>query len=146
MIGGEDDSRLVDKNVPLNVPMEDAPGLVDKSFSEFVDVFLANAEVIYNVLEAETHLHQYQLIGKLVSVAIRRMPYRNDGVVSTFSEKLESVFLSNKLRKANDEYTENLRQDETLEKEKREQSKGKLTEESSNKAENKEEKRIGDHF
>lgn len=82
MIGGEDDPRLVDKNVPLNVPMEDAPGLVKSSFSEFVDSFLTDAEVIYKTLEAEDHRHQYQLIGNFVSVAIRRLPYLkvNDGI------------------------------------------------------------------
>ncbi len=59
-----------------NVQMEDAPLLVDKTFSEFVDEFLANAEHIYKTLEAETHKSQYCLIGNSISVAIRRLPYK----------------------------------------------------------------------
>lgn len=72
----EDDPRLTDKNIPENVPMEDAPGLIDKSFGDFVDEFLRYAGVIYETLEAEDHKHQYCLIGNLISVAIRRLPYK----------------------------------------------------------------------
>ncbi len=75
MIGGEDDPRLVDKNVPLYVPMEDAPGLIDKSFEDFVDEFLYHAEVIYRALEAEDHRLFYMLLGKTVEVKIRRLSY-----------------------------------------------------------------------
>lgn len=121
MIGGEDDPRLVDKNVPLNTPlnalsnkhMEDAPMLIDKSFSEFVDVFLANAEVIYRTLEAENHQHQYQLVGNSISVAIRRLPY---------------IKTANTLKGANDEYIKNLRKNEALEREIRDKRQAEQTE------------------
>ncbi len=99
----EDDPRLVDKNVPNYVPdkvcMEDAPMLIDKSFSEYVDVFLAAAEVIHKTLEAETHKHQYQLIGNTISVAIRRLPY---------------IKLASNLKRENDEYTKNIEKNEAL--------------------------------
>ena len=80
MIGGEDDPRLVDKNVPNFVgkykfiPMEDAPGLIEKTFVQFVEQFIEDAELIYNTLEAETHKHDYMLLGRTVDVTIKRLP------------------------------------------------------------------------
>lgn len=76
----DDDPKLnkaVNKFVKaFNVPMEDVPGLIDKSFGEFVDTFLESAETIFKTLEAETEKSQYQLIGNTISVAIRRLPYK----------------------------------------------------------------------
>ncbi len=105
MIGGEDDPRLVDKNVPDyvdEVHMEDVKGLVDQTFEEFVNEFLRCAEVIYKTLEAEDHRHQYQLVGNTVSVAIRRLPY---------------VKMADQLKKENHEYFKNCKQNEKVEEE-----------------------------
>ncbi len=102
----EDDPRLVDKGVPDYVPvmdsekvhMEDAPGLIDSSFGQFVDVFLANAEVIYRTLEAEDHRSTYTLMGNTIEIIIHRLAHT---------------------KKEKDEYTKNYSKNEKVERESR---------------------------
>ncbi len=129
MIGGEDDPRLVDKNVPDYVPdfmdkviadaeehvhMEDAPGLVDSTFMEYIDLFISGAEMIYQTLEAEDHRHFYKLLGKTVDITIQRLP---------------------RAREENDKRNEDHGQNEKVGKEEGDKSKRESEEESSNEAE-----------